>query len=323
MAHEWDSGWVAHTAAWHNLADIKGERPTTWEEARKGYLDWEPETHRVFQYDPQLNNYVPIQGWQRVARSDNDFTLTIQEESYAVISNAEFGSIIEYIMGVDLPGMPGLKFETLCVLRKGRIIAVSLFMEEPFQVPGDPSQSYGFINVWTRHDGQGGLKGGAGTFRVVCANTQRASEAAMDKHGFVFNVRHTVNWADKIEDARRGIVMTIGGIKAQQELATQMAGRRLDRSEVIGFVERWLPLKDDMSVRQRQNVEDRRSAFWKAYNSATCEGITGTLYGVTQAAIEACDHYFPAHNEETRAARIMLGDHGPKARALAVARRWM
>lgn len=324
MAHEYETGWTAHTPAWHQLSEVKGERPKTWEEARAGHLDWEPYTGPIYRQIPGSNQLVPIPGWQHVSRDDDEFTLSVQEESYAVISNREFGNIIEYILGLDLPDMPGFEYETLSVLRKGRIIAVSLFMKEPFQIPGDPSATYGFFNVWTRHDGMGGLKGGPGTFRVVCANTQRASEAVMDRNGFVFNIRHTANWADKVNDARRAIAASIGGIEAQKALATEMIRMRLDRSEVEGFVERWLPdPPEDAPEKSKTMVRNKRQAFWTAYNSETCEGITGTLYGVVEAAVEACDHYFPAHNLETRTARIMLGEHPHKARALAVARRWL
>lgn len=323
MAHELETGWVAHTAAWHNLSDIKGSRPKTWEEARDGYLDWEPEVRPI--YAPAgADRFELIPGWNRIVRTDTGDTLSIQEDSYAVISNKEFGSIIEYIMGLDVPGMPGFEYETLSVLRRGRIIAVSLFMKEPFHVPGDPSATYGFFNCWTRHDGMGGMKGGPGTFRVVCANTMRSSEAAMDRNGFVFNIRHTANWADRVNDARSAIIASVGGIKSQQALAKELIGRRVDRSEVEGFVARWLTVPDGATETTARNIRAKRDAFWLAYNSETCEGITGTAYGVLEAAVEACDHYFPARNIETRTARIMLGEHPHKARAIALAQRqWL
>lgn len=325
--HEYQIGWVAHTAAWHKLADIKGERPKTWDEARRGYLDWEPESRPVYARTGStgpIESYEPIAGWNQIVRSDTEEVLSIQEDSYAVISNREFGNVIEYIMGLDLPDMPGFEYETLSVLRKGRIIAVSLFMKEPFQVPGDPSQTYGFFNCWTRHDGMGGMKGGPGTFRVVCANTQRASELQMDRNGFVFNIRHTANWADRMNDARQAIVASVGGIKAQQELAREMIIRRVDSSEVLGFVKRWLPdPPEDAPAKSWTLVRAKRDAFWQAYESETCEAIRGTVYGIVEAAVEACDHYFPAHSLETRTARIMLGEHKHKSRALALARRFM
>ena len=48
MPAEFEEGWFAHTPAWHSLGEVKDERPTTWEQAREGYLDWEPEARPVY-----------------------------------------------------------------------------------------------------------------------------------------------------------------------------------------------------------------------------------------------------------------------------------
>jgi len=42
---------------------------------------------------------------------------------------------------------------------------------------------------------------------------------------------------------------------------------------------------------------------------------------VLQAAIEAADHYFPAHSTETRAARILVHGDNYKASALRLAQK--
>ena len=319
MAHMYETGWAFNTAAWHRLADIKTERPKTWDEARKTYLGWEPITKPVYDEDGK-----EIPGWKRVVRTDNDYVLTIQEDSYAVIGNAEFGSNIEYVMGIDLPGMPKFEYETLSVLRNGRIIAVSLWLPEPLKINRDDSKTYPFMNFWTRHDGQGGMKGGAGTFRVVCANTQLGSEAEMNAHGFTFTVRHTKNWADKMNEFRGRIALAIGNISTMEAVANELVSRRVDKSEVAGFVERWLPINPEWSNDRRMRAEKRRSAFWAAYNSDTCSSITGTAYGVQQAAVEVCDHAFASRSMEARAARQMLGGYSPKRKALAlVAKKWL
>lgn len=317
--HMFENGWFANTAAWHKLGDVKQERPKTWEEARKGYLDWEPITRHVYNADGSV-----IDGWKQVVRNDNDYTLTIQEDSYAVIGNGEFGSLIEYIMAADIEGMPKFEFETLAILRKGRIIAVSLWLPEPLKIPGDESATYPFMNFWTRHDGQGGMKGGAGSFRVVCANTQLAADAEMNQHKFAFTIRHTKNWADKTNEARHQIVMAMGNVKSMEHVANELITRRVDRSEVRGFLERWLPIDDVWSDARKTRVSNRRQQFWAAYESNTCSGIKGTAYGVQQAAVEICDHGFASRSTEALTARTMIGGYKPKQRALAlVSQRWL
>lgn len=323
MAHMFETGWFANTAAWHKLGDVKKERPTTWEEARRGYLDWEPQPATAGWWDEERQAWIPSPGWKAVIRDDTKFPLTFQEESYAVIGNEEFGNLIEYVMGIDLPGMPRFQFETLAVLRNGRTICVSLWLPESLQIPGDESKTFPFMNFWTNHDGQGGLKGGAGTFRVVCANTQMGAESEMNSHGFMFSIRHTVNWADKINEARGRIAAAVGNVATLERLAQELASRRVEKYEVVGFVERWLPINEDWTDARKTRMENRRRQFWNAYKSDTCSGISGTAYGIQQAAIEVCDHAFTSRSNEARAARQLMGGYKPKQRALQlVSQRW-
>ena len=316
--HAFEEGWFAHTPAWHQLGEIKDHRPTTWDEAREGYLNWEPEARPIYTKVPGTfqSSFEQIEGWNQIVRSDTESTLSIQETSYAVIGNTEFGGIIEYAMGVDLPGMPQLEFDALCVLKEGRLVVATLYLDQPISIPGDPSALYPFMSFWTRHDGLGGMKGGATTVRVVCANTQAMAENQMDSHGFVFNIRHTKNWADKIEEARGSIITALAGVNTWREMAVGLAQKAVSEGDVAWFLDKWLPYSTDMTSLQSTNVAKKRSAFTAAYESETCDQIAGTAWGVLQAAIEASDHSFPAHNMETRTARILVHGDNYKSRAL-------
>lgn len=318
-----DEGWFAYTPAWHRAGQVKDHRPTTWEEARDGYLAWEPETRPLYTIDFDevgRPDWELVDGYQQIVRSDNGGLLSVQSTDYAVISNTEFGSLIEYVMAADIPGMPKLQFDALAVLKGGRLVCVTLWLDKPLAIPGDPSRTYPMMTFWTRHDGQGGMKGGASAIRIVCANTQQMSEYAMDSHGFVFNIRHTRNWADRLEEARGRMIATLGNLGAWEEMAQAMATQAVSLAEVGVFLDRWLPYSTDQTDRQKETVRRRRDAFFAAYDSETCEQINGTLWGVLQAATEVADHVFPAHSDDTRAARTLLGTDNHKARALHLAR---
>lgn len=323
MAHEYEEGWVAHEAAWHKLADIKGDRPKTWDEAKKGYLNWEPTAVPIYAAVPtSVNNagYVEIPGWHQVVRDDTKAMLTIQPDSLAIIGNNEFGNLIEYIMGVDIAGMPPVAFDTLSVLKGGRIVAASLKLERPLQIPGDDSLTYGYMHFWTRHDGLGGMKLGPGMFRIVCANTQSMAEAFMDAKHAAMTIRHTTNWASRVEEARRYMVASLGQMTAWEAMAADMAKTAVTTREVEWFLDNWLPFSSDMTDRMKTTVTNKRTAFLRAYDSQTCESIRGTVYGLSQAAVEACDHLFPAHSLESRVTRTIVTGNTHKSKALQLAR---
>jgi len=323
MAHEYEEGWVTRKASWHQLADIKEDRPTTWEAAKEGYLNWEPEAEPIYaKVSPtfDLKEYVEIPGYHQVVRSDNQDLLTIQPDSLAIIGNQEFGNLIEYIMGVDIKGMPKIAFDTLSVLKGGRIVAVSLKLEEGFHVPGDSSLTFGYMHFWTRHDGLGGMKLGPGMYRIECANTQSMAEAFMDAKHAAMTIRHTTNWADRVNDARRYMVASIGQFTAWEEMAKDMAKTKVGFNEIEWFLDHWLPFSSDMTDRMKETVTKKRKAFLNAYSSQTCASISGTVYGLSQAAVEACDHEFPANSLESRVTRTIVTGNNHKARALQLAR---
>ena len=331
MPAEYEEGWVAHTAAWHQLADIKQDRPRTWEAAKEGYLNWEPKAVPIYAAVPAVdpatiargveNEYFEIPGWHQVVRDDNKEILTIQPDSLAIIGNNEFGNLVEYIMGVDIPGMPPLSFDTLSVLKGGRIVAVSLKLETPFQIPGDDSLTYGYMHFWTRHDGLGGMKCGPGMFRIVCSNTQSMAEAFMDAKHAAMTIRHTRNWATRVEEARRSMVASLGQMQAWEVMAKDMAKTPVREADLEWFLDKWLPFSSDMTDRQKDSIGSKRRAFLTAYDSATCESIRGTVYGLSQAAVEVCDHVFPAQSLESRVTRTIVSGNTYKAKALELARK--
>ncbi len=323
MAHEYEEGWVAHIPSWHELADVKeGERPASWEAAKTGYLNWEPEGFPIFRKDPENpRKFVKIPDYQGVMRNDNLDTLTVQPMSRAIIGNEEFGGIIEWVMGADIEGMPPLQFDTLSVLKGGRIVAVTLKLTEKIEIPGDDSLSIGYIHFWTRHDGKGGLKLGGGVTRIECANTQLMAEVFMDQAGLGMTIAHTKNWADRINLARQYMVGMLGQFGAWKEIAVGMAETAVDLKGVEWFMDNWLPTSTNMTELQVANVQKKREQFLNVYSSATCEAIRGTVYGLSQAAVEACDHFFPARSLDTRAQRVILSGSPDKVRALALAKR--
>lgn len=327
MAAEYEEGWVAHEAAWHQLADIKTDRPKTWEDAKRGYLNWEPESVPIYAKieDPWAADsepkYIEIPGYHQVIRSDSKDLLTVQPDTLAIIGNQEFGDLIEYIMGADIKGMPPIAFDTLSVLKGGRIVAASLRLEQGFQIPGDDSLTYGYMHFWTRHDGLGGMKLGPGMFRIVCANTQSMAEAFMDSKHAAMTIRHTRNWATRVEEARRHMVGSLGQMAAWETMAKDMARTPVRETDIEWFLDHWLPFSSAMTDRQKETVGKKRRAFLTAYDSATCESIRGTVYGLSQAAVEACDHYFPAHSLESRVTRTIVTGNTYKASALQLARK--
>ena len=318
MAHLFESGMFVRTPAWHQLGNVLPDWPGTFAEARQhADLNWDVVSAPVYEENILFpGSFNPIPGWQAITRDDTRDVLSIQQDSYAVIGNGEFGNIIEYVLEDNFAN---LKYETLISLKGGRLIVATMYLDEPLRLPMDPSATYPYITFISRHDGAGGLRIGPTSVRIVCANTLSMAEKEMDGHKFGFTIRHTTNWADRIQEAKTQITLALGTFKGYENLAMHLIHQKFGQDRLEDFLDNWLPYSTDMTDRQRVNTTDRRNTFTKLlYQSKTCEGIEGTKWGAFQAAIELSDHFVSSHSVETQVMRQFGRSDNRKASALSL-----
>lgn len=318
MPAYFDNGMFAHKPAWHGLGNVLDYWPGSWDEAAKAAgLDWDIETRPVYEpIGPNLGAFREIPGYYQVVRDDTGEMFTISKDSRVAIGNKEFGNIIEYIMGSDLGR--NLKYETLISLKNGRIVAATMHLDQPYEIPGDPSEYLTYLAGWTCHD-VGGMKFGATQVRVVCANTQAAADEDMNSHGVAWTIRHTSNWSDRVAEAREAVQAALRTNEEWIVMAKDLAHTNVKDEDVARFLDKWMPISTDMAPFVMDRVYDRRATFMKIYNySNTIEGIRGTKWGLLQTAIEYRDHYAPAHSVDTRVRRTLLDGDDRKDKALAI-----
>ena len=127
---------------WHREGTILADYPGDWAEARTlAGLDWDPITTEVYAL-ADLNadgspRYEPIEGWQCIARSDNGAVLSLNRDTYTVISHGEMGEIVESVLA-----QPNVKWETAGVLDGGRAVWCLALLDEPVELPGDDSPTH-------------------------------------------------------------------------------------------------------------------------------------------------------------------------------------
>lgn len=322
MPAYFDNGMFAHKPAWHGMGNVLDHWPGTWDEAAQAAgLDWDIETRPVYsfvenQFATGTPVYEKIPGFYQVVRDDTGELFTISRDSRIAISNAEFGQIVKYIMGSDLGRQ--LKYETLISLKNGRIIAVTMHLDEPYEIPGDPSPYLSYMVGWTCHD-VGGMKFGNSQVRVVCANTQQAADADMARRGVAWTIRHTSNWSERVNEARDAVQAALRTNEDWLIMAKDLAHRQVSEADMERFIDRWIPLSTDMSSLQIDRRNHQRAVFRGVYHdSKTTDGIRGTKWGLLQSAIEVCDHFSTFRSEDTRIKRTLLDGDNRKDKALAI-----
>ena len=321
MPASFDHGMFAHTPAWHKMGNVLDHWPGTWTEAADAAgLNWDIETAPVWSRTarPEIDaeQWTQIPGFYQVRRNDTGEVLAVSKDSRVSISNTEFGGLIEYVMGSDLGRQ--LKYETLISLKGGRMVACTMYLDDPIEIPGDPSPFVRYVAAWTSHD-VGGVKIGATDVRVVCANTQAAADRNMDRHGFAWTIRHTSTWADRVNEAREAVQAALRTSEEWILMAKDLAAANVSVADLNRFIDKWLPLSTDMSALQLDRRNADRDTFRTIYSeSVTTDGIRGTKWGLLQTAIEMCDHYSRSLSLDTEIRRVLLDGDKRKDKAVTL-----
>lgn len=319
MPAEFESGFFYREPAWHRGGNVAMEEIHDWNEARLlADLDWEPEEVNVATSFTNRHGgvlYTPAPGYKGIVRSDTKELLSIQSSAYAIIDHTEMGSIIEYV----LHNVPQVRYEALVVLKGGRIVTATLWLGEPIQLPGDPSVTRPLLVVSARHDGRGGLRLGPSAIRVVCANTQQWAERDIDTSGMGFTIRHTTNWADRVNDAKRAIEASLASVDVFKNMARELAEEKLIGVSVEDFLDQWMPYSTDQNEAQRAGVARRRAKFMSCWeNETTMAGMPDTKWKLLQAATEYCDWMVNHRSPDTQVAKQLVSGDPAKAKALAI-----
>ena len=307
---------------WHREGIVTSEYPGSWDKARQlAGLDWEPLTEPVYALTGVTGEgqprYEPIEGWQRITRSDSDATLWINRDSYTVIDHHEMGEIVEAVLS-----LPNVKWETAGVLDGGRAVWCLAMLDEPIVLPGDDTVTLPYMAMTNRHGVPGACTLRGTAVRIVCANTFRAAELEGDRTGTTFSFVHKKNWRDRIEDAREAVTGVRREMADYVKLARQLLDIRISPRERELFVTEFIPMPPEGLVTDRvvRNVEDARTALRSILASPTTEAVADTGYGLVQAAGEYLDHVRRSRSWETKLGRTLMRPEPLKAKALTLVR---
>jgi phage/plasmid-like protein (TIGR03299 family) len=261
--------------------------------------------------------YQPIDGWQRIARSDTSATLWINRETYTVIDHREMGEIVEAVLE-----QPNVSWETTGVLEEGRSVWCLALLDEPIQLPGDHSITLPYLAITNRHGQPGGCTLRATAVRIVCANTFRAAELEGDRTGTTFSFIHKPGWRNRVTQAREAVTGARQEMRAYEQLATELLGIPVSTRQRELFIGEFIPMPPAGLVTDRvsRNVEEAREAVRSILTSETTAPVAHTAYGLVQAAGEYLDHVRRSRTWETKLNRTLIKPEPLKAQALKLAR---
>jgi phage/plasmid-like protein (TIGR03299 family) len=357
MPDYFTEGYFVEDSAWHNMGIVVPVPPATREEAVRlaghdytvvavpnGNLDRQPLTEDEFHlavaaktqdiarvggiwygYKPNLNK----KGLEIAQTRDgqpgplNEKAIEVVNQSLAIIQNEVAYDFADAMIDLGFVRWAGI------TLRDGAECALTFKLDEPIQIAGDDSATLPFFVLNWAHDGSGSLRGRSTSIRAVCWNTVSAGEAEGKRLGTEFSIKHTENWAARVEDAKKALLGVRRDIEMYREVMEEFATvpvTRFDRErfalaavidQKVASVPRFKAdvARGAYTPKVQQNVEDAQAALLRLFDGPTIpEDHKLTAYGLHLAGVEYLDHVRRAVSDATHVGRSLLRDEPAKAR---------
>lgn len=332
MPAYFDTGFTVRKPAWHGLATVLDDYPRDIEQAREDAgLTWEPELVPTYQrvVTEELNTdsdvwfmeehtkFVEVPDSRLIRRNDNNTVIGHGLSTrYTPITNQEMFSVLETL--VD----QGLKIETAGSIKNGAVVWALAYLDQPYTLPGDNSESFPYLAVVNSHDGKSSMRAMATQVRIVCWNTVQAAFMDSERSGLYYQFRHKGGVQERIDEARQAI----SGVKQDRDnwiaLANQLLGIRVTDQSYDAFIREFLPEPPPGTTTDRvmDNISAARGQFNVFYNGEQNETTRNTALGLVNTAVEYLDHARGYRNTDTLLGRTILKPEAMKAKAVKIAK---
>lgn len=330
MPAYFDTGFTVRVPAWHGLGAVLDDYPRHIDDARElAGLTWEPELVPVFQRQAvplgvypdgslaEREEFVEVPNARLIQRSDTKAVIGHGvSDRYVAITNKQMFEVLEAL--VD----QGLKIETAGSVKSGAQVWALAYLDEPYTLPGDDSQSLPYIGVVNSHDGKSAMRAMATQVRIVCWNTIQAAYMDSQQHGKYWEFRHKGGVQDRIDEAKRAISGMRDEAHDWIRVANDLLGIQVTRYSYSAFVEEFLPAPPPglASDRVMDNIAKARSMFHQLYDGEQNAAVNGSALALVNTAIEYLDHARGYRNSDTYLGRTILKPEPLKAKAIQIAR---
>lgn len=328
MPAYFDYGYSVREVPWHGMGDVPDRAPRDKQEAMEwaGH-DWdlvEVSEVRVGIPNAALQSIGEnvdetrsgvlrkAEGFKAFLRSDTLDLLHVSRDSYAGIPNSVAYELAELLFE------QGFQYETGVTMMGGRLCALTVRLDEPITIPGDPSAILPFGVVSWGHAANAALRADTGTIRVVCANTEKASEMEAKGRGTSFTFRHTSGWRQRIDDAKRVLAGARTSLDVYAELALELASIEVTPAQRDLFVSTIIGDKPEeraaRSDRVQANIDTERGKILSLFMGETIpEAHSLTGYGLWLAGGEYFDHLRDFKSHDSYVKRTLLAENPAKA----------
>jgi phage/plasmid-like protein (TIGR03299 family) len=221
---------------------------------------------------------VEIYGKAAVRRTDNKSAIGIVGDNFQEIQPSELAEFAEAVIGES-----GAYFDTGGLLMGGKLMFFSLKLPESIMGGENLNKS---LTIASANDGSLATTMLTSFIRPVCWNTLSAS---MRKNKNKIAIRHTKNWKNKVEEARRVLNITVQHFEELAKSFESLRSESINENYARAFVNTLFPAKGSTDKIPKQTLDVREQVFNLFQSGKGNEGKT--KWDLFNGVTEYIDHH--------------------------------
>jgi len=278
MSANVESMFYVRQTPWHGLGVKVEEAPTSRKALELSGLDWNVIQKPIFTNDSEL-----IPNYKVNLRETDNKTLGVVTDRYKIVQNHEAFAFTDALLG------EGVTYETAGSLQDGKKVWMLAKLPESYKILGDYVSPYMVFS--NSHDGSGAIKVAMTPIRVVCQNTLNL---AMHDAKRIWTTNHTGDINLKLKEAMKTLILAEHYMKKLGDEAYALSKKTLTDKKVLNFIEELIPLPDNPSKIQENNIDLLRTDLKLRYFEAPdLEGMPKNSWRFMNAVSDFGTHATP------------------------------
>lgn len=268
---------------WHGLGIRVEEALSSRKALELSGLDW-----NVVQKEIYTKSRTLIPSFKVNIRESDGKILGVVTDRYKIVQNKEAFAFTDSLLG------EGVRYETAGSLQEGKKVWLLAKLPEKYKILGNQVEP--FMVFSNSHDGSGAIKVAMTPVRVVCQNTLNL---ALCKAKRIWSATHTGDIETKLSEATKTLLLSEFYMDNLNKTAEELSKKHMTDSKVISFINELLPIQDNASKTQENNINQLRNDLMMRYFEAPdLEFLPKTAWRFVNAVSDFATHTKPLRKTE-------------------------
>lgn len=252
MSANVETMFYVRQAPWHGLGKRVEETLASSEALTVAGLNW-----NVVQKSIYTDDKILIPSYKANVRESDGKILGVVTNRYKIVQNKEAFAFTDRLLG------EGVRYETAGSLQDGKKVWMLAKLPEKYKVVDDEITPY--MVFANSHDGTGSIKVAMTPVRVVCQNTLNL---ALHDAKRIWATVHAGNVNAKLDEAMKTLLLAEHYMKKLDDKGKTLNLKRITDRKVMKFIEDLIPMPDNPSKLQENNIDLLRTDMKLRYFEA-------------------------------------------------------